>query len=184
MLSILLFALACTRATPPAGPVPTAPSEVQPAAEPAPRVVLFVRHAEKAKDGTPDPPLTEAGEARASCLVAELGAPDLLLASPYRRTQATLAPLAAARGVQPEILDAGATALWVERLRALPPGGRAVVAAHSNTVPAIVAALGGQVPELDAEGFIPETEFDRVIEVELDAQGQATRTTQRRACNP
>ncbi|MCB9679003.1 MAG: histidine phosphatase family protein [Alphaproteobacteria bacterium] len=166
---LLLTVLACTH-TP---PEPTVP-EVEPAA-----VVVFVRHAEKAKDGTPDPPLTEAGQARAQCLVEVMrpAQPRRVLATNYQRTQATVAPTAAAFGLTPEVLDAGDDAKWLETLRASKPGTVTLVAGHSNTIPQLVQGLGGQVYDLDDKGYIPDHVYDRMVVVTLDRQGRATSST-------
>ncbi len=148
------------------------------AAEPVGPVslIVFVRHAEKAGDGTNDPPLTSAGEERAACLARALAPlqPDHLLTSEYRRTRATLQPLAEAIGIEPrppvaaKELDA-----WTKTLLELPPGARAVVAGHSNTIPAWAAALGVALPGLDADGNIPHDDYDRMIFVVRDADGRA-----------
>lgn len=155
---------------------PAATSEREPEVAAAPVLVLMVRHAEKADDGTQDPPLTEPGRERAACLAALLTgfAPTHLYATTYQRTRATLEPLAAATGVSPTFIDAKDDAAWQRELRALPPGSRAVVVGHSNTLPAWVAALGGRVTGLDAQGNLPHEEYDRLIHVVTWGPGQAT----------
>jgi len=137
-------------------------------------VVLMVRHAEKGDDGTPDPPLSKAGEARASCLATMLTpfAPDHLFATEYRRTQATLGPLAEATGQEIEVHSASDADGWVQLLRDLPSGSRAVVAGHSNTVPGLLQALGGAPSGLNKKGHLPHEEYDRLVHVMLDAKGR------------
>ncbi len=60
----------------------------------------------------------------------------------------------------------------ISALRDLPPGSRAVVAGHSNTIPGLVSGLGGQLEGLDDRGHIPHDDYDRLIHVVLDAQGR------------
>src|SRR5690349_13538081 len=72
-------------------------------------VVVLVRHAEKAvvEAGNNDPPLSEAGTARAHALHHELHGMhfDAVIATERQRTQATARPLAEANGVIPEIVS-------------------------------------------------------------------------------
>ncbi|MFW6078322.1 MAG: SixA phosphatase family protein [Gemmatimonadota bacterium] len=147
-------------------PPPPPPSTAEEAAAPAtPTTVVLVRHAEKADDGTDDPPLTEAGRARAGELADALARAgvDAVLATPYRRTRATAAP-AAERFDAPitvvEVDDGGVDAhadAVARRIVEAHAGGTVLVVGHSNTIPAIVGALGGEVPPIDEE------EYDRLI---------------------
>ncbi len=168
-------------------PCPDAASSVAPAAADAPasapavapdepRTIVFVRHAEKASDGTQDPPLTEAGEARAQCLVAMLrsfGATHVF-STDLVRTRSTVEPLAEAVGLSVEVIAADDAHAWSRALEGLPAGARAVVAGHSNTIPALVQALGGEAGELDDDGNIPHDEYDRMI---VMVRGPGTATT-------
>jgi phosphohistidine phosphatase SixA len=147
-------------------------------------IVVFVRHAEKETDGSPDPPLTEIGRARAACLatVLETFAPTVLLATELSRTQATLDPLARAVGRTVDILGATDIDAWEHRLRTLPPGTRAVVSGHSNTIPRIVRALGGDPGPLDAKGNIDDAEYDRLTFVVLPPPRSPPTTFMHRYC--
>lgn len=123
---------------------------VPPARAPAAvTTVVVVRHAERVSMEDRDSPLSAAGEARARALAESLADAGVsaLYATQYRRTQQTLAPLAALTGlpvVVREIDDAEsyARALRAEIL-ASHPGGTVVVAGHSDSVPALVRSLGG-----------------------------------------
>jgi len=129
-------------------------------------VVFLVRHAEKGSEGK-DPPLTEAGTARAKCLahmLADAGVTHLF-ATEYQRTQLTVAPLAAALGLEVVVLPPADGDALVEHLDGLPPNSVAVVAGHSNTVPAIAAALGGGMSDLDDKGYIPHATYDLLVQV-------------------
>jgi broad specificity phosphatase PhoE len=111
-------------------------------------LVLLVRHGEKAATPADDPPLNEAGMARAQALRAALADAGVqhVIATPRRRTGDTARPLAESLGLTPELvpLSAGAThiAAVADAVRRH-PGEVVLVVGHSNTVPAIVGALGG-----------------------------------------
>lgn len=170
-----LTVTACASAPPcpePAPPVESA--EPGTTADDDATVVIFVRHAEKAADGTSDPPLTARGQRRAECLATLLGPfePDQLLSSEYRRTQATLAPLARATGRTVETIEASDAEAWATALRQLPAGSRAVVSGHSNTLPAWVAELGPPLDGLDPDGNIPHDDYDRMLYV-IVGEGRA-----------
>ncbi|MFO1077240.1 MAG: nuclear transport factor 2 family protein [Planctomycetota bacterium] len=106
--------------------------------------IVIVRHAEKVADGSRDPGLTAAGTARAERLAQLLGDVPVqaVFATEFRRTQATVAPLARARGLEPRIVNARDTAALAHTLRREFATGTAVVAAHSDTIPALLQSLG------------------------------------------
>lgn len=115
----------------------------------ASRLVVLVRHAEKALDQGEDPALTVAGQARARALQlalaqAEVGA---VITTQWRRTQATAAPLATALGLKPIVVasssDTGSHAQAVAQAVRAQSAAVVLVVGHSNTVPAIITALGG-----------------------------------------
>ncbi|RMH67641.1 MAG: hypothetical protein D6685_03310 [Bacteroidetes bacterium] len=113
---------------------------------PPPLTTLYlVRHAEKADDGTDDPPLTEAGQARAERLAAMLqeAGIDAIYATRYRRNQETVAPLAEALGLAVTTHEVQGAAL-ADTLLARHAGGDVVVVGHSNTVPWLLNALVGE----------------------------------------
>lgn len=115
--------------------------------------VIVVRHAEKLPDNGDDPALSEAGNAWAEWLAQLLADSDIqgIYASQYRRTQQTVAPLAAKTGLGIEVVDAGAVEDLVEMIYSRHSGGKILVAAHSNTVPLILEALGVDDPPALAE---------------------------------
>ena len=80
-----------------------------------------------------------------------------------------MAPTAAAHGLTPSPYDAALPAdELAARLRSEHPRGTVLVAGHSNTVPGIVAALCACAVEA-----MPETEYDRLSTVRIDADGRA-----------
>jgi phosphohistidine phosphatase SixA len=141
------------------------------------RTVILVRHAEKAGDDPRDPSLSESGRARAEAL-AKLLAPagaTRLVASEYRRTQETLAPLAAALELELERAPAGELEQLALSLLAMPPGATVVVAGHSNTVPALAARLGAPLAGVGSADrpALDEAEFDRLFVLTLPPAGSA-----------
>ncbi|WP_122465426.1 SixA phosphatase family protein [Brevundimonas lutea] len=132
------------------------------------QTVVIVRHAEKA-DASSDPDLSEAGRARAEALagvVAGLGV-DHVLISPLKRTGQTAAPATEAAGLTPEgvSLEGGGeahVAAVAARARQAGPGETVLIAGHSNTVPSIARALGGQgIADME------DCEYDRLIVLRL-----------------
>lgn len=133
--------------------------------------VLIVRHAEKAPEGGRDPELSDLGRARAAALARVLrdAAVDAVYATQFKRTQLTVRPFADARRLKVDVVDAGAIDALVADIRARHRGRRVLVVAHSNTVPEIVAALGGDpVDEID------EGTFDDLFVVTVPDHGRTT----------
>ncbi len=150
----------------------------------APITVLAVRHAEKAADGGRDPELSDVGRTRARDLarLLEHAGVTHLFTTDYKRTRATLAPLARVTGL--EVLDYSPRDLpeLLAHLNSLKPGSIAVVCGHSNTTPDLVRGLGGQLKgltEVRGQSCLGEDEYDRlfvtVLASEL-ARGEVMRT--------
>jgi broad specificity phosphatase PhoE len=145
-------------------------------AEPMTTFVL-VRHAEKTADDPRDPGLTDAGRARAARLAASLADAPLraVYATAYRRTRDTAGPSAVAHGLQVAVYDAREPAAdFAARLRAAHRAGTVLVVGHSNTVPAIAAALCA-CPVAPMR----EDEFDRRIEIRIEPEGLASLSQRR-----
>ncbi|MDH5589991.1 MAG: histidine phosphatase family protein [Gemmatimonadota bacterium] len=132
----------------------------------APVVVYLVRHAERAEDGTNDPPLSPEGEARAALLATLLSDAGIthVHSTDLKRTRGTGAPFTAASGLDVEVYDPRDLPGFAERLRATP--GRHLVLGHSNTTPDLVGALGGAPGDP-----ISEMEYDRFYVVTIPAAG-------------
>lgn len=131
-------------------------------AQSAPTVVFLVRHAERAEDGTSDPPISEVGQDRARLLAQMLRDVHLthVHTTDFRRTRATGGPTAEASGLEMALYDPDDLDGFADRLRATP--GRHLVLGHSNTTPQLVEALGG-----DPHGDIDELEYDRLYVMTL-----------------
>jgi broad specificity phosphatase PhoE len=150
--ALLLLALAATLAV------------ATPAA--AQEAVFVVRHAERA-DASKDPSLSEAGIARAARLATMLKDAGItgIYTTDLRRTIQTAAPLASAAGLTPVALPAADLDALLARIHAAGPHDRLLVVGHSNTVPAILRALGA--PPI----AIAETEYDNLFVVVPQAEG-------------
>jgi phosphohistidine phosphatase SixA len=149
----LLSLLACLL-LPACVTAPAASQAADPAAatSPAPAslttTVIVVRHAEKVDDSS-DPPLSEAGQARATALAAALADAGVsaIYTTQFERTRATAAPLARALGLSPTVIQGGGPAAAharavASRVLSQSAGRTSLVVGHSNTVPDIVQALG------------------------------------------
>ncbi len=136
-----------------------------------PVVVYLVRHAEKADDGTDDPPLALAGQIRVRVLRQLLRDAQLthVYTTDLKRTRDTARPFAEALDVEPAVYDPRQLEALAATIRGTP--GAHFVAGHSNTTPALVAALGG-----DPSGPIDELEYDRLYIVVINP-GQPPVTT-------
>ena len=134
-------------------------------------VVYLVRHAEKADDGTDDPPLALAGQIRVQTLRTLLtdAAVTHVHTTDFKRTRDTARPFAEDAGVAPSIYDPRDLEALAADVRATP--GRHFVAGHSNTTPQLVNALGG-----DPSHAIDEMEYDRLYIVVIQP-GQPALTT-------
>lgn len=132
---------------------------------PRPRTIVLLRHAEKAEEGGQDPALSERGRRRAMEVARLLGEsrPKAIHATNYQRTQATVAPLAERAGMVLSVSPATDLERLVEACRALEDGGVLVVCGHSNTVPKLVRALGGEPRGLDAKGNLPDDAYTRLF---------------------
>jgi broad specificity phosphatase PhoE len=150
---------------------------------PATTTVFLVRHAEKAAAGDPefdpqtpaDPPLNAAGRARADDLARTLEEAGVtaIFASEFARTQQTVAPLAARVGLEVTVHPARDTAGLAELVATAHAGGVVVISGHSNTVPALVEALGAGTVDPIEEAW----EYDNLYVVAIEAPGEARVST-------
>lgn len=146
-----------------------------------PHTVILVRHAEKQLDGDPrDPELTPAGRERATALARLLSHSGVtrLVSSEYKRTQATLAPLAESTGLSIDTRPARELEALADELLAAEPGSVTVVSGHSNTIPALAAQLGAPLANVENTSrgpMLDEGEYDRLFVLHLPPQGASVR---------
>lgn len=115
-----------------------------------PSLVVLVRHAEKAAVPGNDPPLSELGQARARDLATALQSapPSTILVSTLQRTALTAADVSKATGVTPQAISlegGGAAHVAAVATAVRQATGVVLVVGHSNTVTAVIKALGGPV---------------------------------------
>ena len=126
--AVVVLALACSWA------VPAAAAET----------VYIVRHLQK--EAGDDPALTPEGAAGAAALASILNDVRIqaVFSTPTRRTVQTATPLAVILGLPVTRYDPANVPALIEAARAIP--GNILVVGHSNTVPDLVAAFGGERP--------------------------------------
>jgi broad specificity phosphatase PhoE len=151
---LLLMAAACATTTP------------EP--EPAPVAFYVMRHLQKAEG--PDPLLTEEGFENARRLSRYFTAdpPRAIYVSSTRRAAETAVPLAAALSVPQQVYDPADTPGLIARVKA--EAGPVLIVGHSNTVPEIVARLGGARP-----ADLAETDFGDIFRVRRDGSVERLR---------
>ena len=131
--------------------------------------VIFVRHAEKAIDPAGNPGLSAAGRARADELARQLvdadviAGVDAIYATPYRRTEETAQPTAAALGLPITSYPATNTLTIMDEIVREHKGEIILVVGHSDTVPELIGNMGAskKVPA------IAEDEFDNIYIVSI-----------------
>ncbi len=131
----------------------------------------LVRHAEKLDDGSKDPVLTLAGQARAKHLASMLANTDItaVYATDYQRTQLTAKPLADFLGITVTSYDPSYLPAFAEQLKQ--QGNNALVVGHSNTTPMLTFLLSGQ-----ATIGLDEADYDNIFQVSLSGdQARLTR---------
>jgi 2,3-bisphosphoglycerate-dependent phosphoglycerate mutase len=137
-----------------------------------PLTVILVRHAEKAvvPPENKDPDLSPAGLARAQDLARMFGNTGItaIYATQYKRTQQTVKPLSEKIRLPVTQVEAKKTPDLVKQIRAHQAGAVIFIAGHNNTVPEVIAALGG--PQLP---IIPEEEFDNLYFLIVLSDGSA-----------
>ena len=135
-----------------------------------PKTIILVRHAEKmvVPPENKDPDLSVQGEARAKEIARMFGSSGIttIYATQFKRTQQTVKPLADRLRVPVTVVEAKKTSDLVSQIRARSAGETIFIAGHNNTVPEIIAALGG--PSFP---IIPETDFDNLYILTIQADG-------------
>ena len=101
-----------------------------------PTTLILIRHAERGNDGSNDPPLAEAGTARANNLASVLKNTNIsaIYSSNYKRTKNTVAPIAQAKSLDVKIYEPMKED-EIKRIISENKGKTVLVAGHSNTTP-------------------------------------------------
>lgn len=133
-------------------------------------IVILVRHAEKAVDGTDDPPLSDAGRKRAAALSHAVAAAGIkaVFATEFRRTQQTVEPTSLSQKLPVTRVEAAKTDQLARQILDTHRGETVLVAGHSNTIPEIIAALGA--PKIEP---LDESRYDDLYVVFIPPDGPA-----------
>jgi len=127
-------------------------AQAEPQASATSQTIYVFRHAEKVVN-KPDPELSEKGEQRATNLAKVLSKSTIerIYTTKYQRTQQTAAPLATQQNQTVSTYAAGDSIGLIQAVRA--HGETALIVGHSNTVPDIVRAAGGDAPALSEKDY-------------------------------
>ncbi len=129
--------------------------------------VYLVRHAEK--EAGKDPALTPAGTARAERLAALLKNENVVkvYSTNTRRTRETAEPVAKAFDLEIELYEPMHRYRMADRFKGQP--GVIVVVGHSNTIPAMAAAVADKdetYPDFD------ESDYESLYWADISAEGE------------
>jgi len=126
--------------------------------------IYLVRHAEKADDGTKDPPLTATGQSRAQALMTLLIKENIgyIYSTDYKRTRQTAVPLSKSTGLPVKIYDPRALEEFAVQIRAI-KDAQILVVGHSNTTPTLANHLIGET----VYSQFDESEYEHIIKVQL-----------------
>ena len=135
--------------------------------------VIVVRHAEKATMPADDPPLSAIGQARARDLYEAIrnSGVSAVITTQYVRTKQTAEPTVAGLSLPTEVVTATSAATHARDVAAAVrahAGQTVLVVGHSNTVPAIIEALGATRPPP-----ICDAEYDNLFIVTIAPDGRA-----------
>ncbi len=132
---------------------------------------ILVRHAEKASDGTADPPLTQAGEARAANILSLLqySVITAIYSTNYKRTQMTVAPLAEAKDLDIISYDPRSLKEFVAMLLEDKSGGTIIISGHSNTTPMLANLLLGEEKLKQFE----DSDYGNLLIITVDSHNNA-----------
>ncbi|MEP1034690.1 phosphoglycerate mutase family protein [Ekhidna sp.] len=135
-----------------------------------PTTFILVRHAEKADDGTRNPPLNEEGVSRSADLAEMLSKQEItaLYSTPFKRTQETLQPIADLKGLDVLDYDPYAKGEWLSSLAEKHAGGTVVISGHSNTIPLLANALLGN----ETFAQFDESDYTNLIIIVTDEVGK------------
>ncbi|HRK55295.1 MAG TPA: phosphoglycerate mutase family protein [Cyclobacteriaceae bacterium] len=134
---------------------------------------ILVRHAEKADDGTKDPPLTPDGKIRADELAKVLKETNLdaIYSTAFKRTQETVAPTANSKSLSVLAYEA-MKGDEMDRILKTHKGGTVLISGHSNTTPWVANYFLGNEAYPD---FI-DSDFDNILIVSILEKGNASVT--------
>ncbi|MEQ9090456.1 MAG: phosphoglycerate mutase family protein [Balneola sp.] len=136
--------------------------------------LIFVRHAEKADDGTRNPPLTKEGEARAERIKVMLkkaySKVDAVYSTEYKRTELTALPVSKEFDLDIQSYDPRAPKVFIKKLIKDHQGEVVLIVGHSNTTPFLVNMVLGE----EKFAQLDESAYDDVFIVKSKEVGKGT----------
>lgn len=159
MKTVLLFLLFAATT---AGQIP---------AQDALTTIILVRHAEKADDGSRDPPLSEEGRQRSLRLSSMLAKTriDAVYSTNFRRTRETAAPLLTAKRLDLQLYDALKESA-VNSILTANAGKTVVLVGHSNTIPWTINYL---LRTSEYQNF-PDNAYGDLVIITLQQRGKGS----------
>lgn len=132
---------------------------------------IFVRHAEKADDGTDDPPLNAVGNERAASLADHLEETNItaIYSTDYKRTRQTVQQIADTKGLKIQLYNPNNGQLF-QNMIDKESGGTVLISGHSNTTPMLVNRLIGE----ERYQQFDESDYDNLFIVMATEVGNGT----------
>lgn len=132
---------------------------------------ILVRHAEKADDGTEDPPLTAQGEARAKRLafLFKDASVDAVYSTHYKRTRFTAEPLSNIVDVDVLIYEEYKPEVILDMLEKH-RGGTVFISGHSNNIPWTANLLLGDEVYEDYD----ENQYGTILVISVAEMGEGS----------
>jgi broad specificity phosphatase PhoE len=136
--------------------------------------LILVRHAEKVLDGSEDPALTPDGVKRSQELAYILGRTKigLIYSTPYKRTRATVAPIARERGLAVLTYLPLQELDFLTKLLKTHRGKTILVCGHSNTIPLMLSILTGNKKLLAIQDHV----YDNLFILQVKSVGDSLLT--------
>jgi 2,3-bisphosphoglycerate-dependent phosphoglycerate mutase len=137
-----------------------------------PTTLILIRHAERGNDGTNDPPLADAGYARANNLVSVLKNTDIqaVYSSNYKRTKFTVGPIAQTKKLETKIYEPMKED-EMKKILSDNKGKTILMVGHSNTTPWTANFLTGS----NLENFA-DTDYGNILIITFWDFGKTTMT--------
>ena len=136
---------------------------------------ILVRHAEKdLTQSTSDPDLSAEGKNRATRLSELLKKTDItaVYSTPYKRTQQTVAVLAAEKNLTVASYQASKME-EIDNILKQHAGGTILISGHSNTTPAVLNYLIGE----EKHKMFDDSDYGNVVIVSLVTRGKNAKVT-------
>lgn len=122
-----------------------------------PTILIFVRHAERAEDGTRNPPISEEGKERAISLYQAVSGYNIsaIYSTPYKRTMMTAKPTADALGLEIQEYGLQGVDEFLKKAIAENSGRTILIVGHSNTTPMLTNKVLGneRFEQLDEHSY-------------------------------